>query len=173
MIWLDYYLGQTLWCLELFLNRKKKKTKTRAVIRQHNSPGLVERWDAALIFRPWVWARYCSMKLWPSIYDAKYEPDPSSSSWKTWCKISKLWDLDLKIISFGVKKIWTLCVLCGSMIWPSDLNFYPRWPSFEHGHVNLYSVSPRLNENCPLRVYTRFFQDLTKWPSIQPDLTQS
>ena len=32
----------------------------------------------ALIFRSWVWARYSSMKLWPSIYHSKYEPDPSS-----------------------------------------------------------------------------------------------
>ena len=34
--------------------------------------------SVALIFRSWVWARYCSMKLWPSIYHAKPEPDPSS-----------------------------------------------------------------------------------------------
>ena len=41
-----------------------------------------------LIFRSWVWARYCSVKLCTSIYHAKYGPNPSSglaiiSSWKT------------------------------------------------------------------------------------------
>ena len=34
--------------------------------------------SVALIFRLWVWARYCSMKLWPASYHAKYEPDLSS-----------------------------------------------------------------------------------------------
>ena len=32
--------------------------------------------SVALIFRSWVWARYCSMKLWALF--TKYETDPSS-----------------------------------------------------------------------------------------------
>ena len=48
------------------------------------------------------------MKPWPSIYHAKHEPDPLSGlaiiapeklKHTSLCKISKLWDLDLKVIS--------------------------------------------------------------------------
>ena len=70
----------------------------------------------ALIFRLWMWARKCSMQLWASIYHAKSEPYPSyglalialeTLQHITLMLISKLWDLDLKVISLGVKIIWT------------------------------------------------------------------
>ena len=33
--------------------------------------------SVVLKFISWALSRYCSMKLWTSIYHAKYEPDPS------------------------------------------------------------------------------------------------
>ena len=51
----------------VFTSMEDKAILKRPVVRQHRSPELVDRgYNAksfALIFRSWVWARYCSMKF--------------------------------------------------------------------------------------------------------------
>ena len=68
-------LGLSLRCLRVVFEKKKKQ-------KQEPSSDSIACLDELKVGMQlsWAWARYCSMKLWPSIYDAKYEPDPSSSS---------------------------------------------------------------------------------------------
>ena len=83
----QYCLNQCVFSTNLL--RYITETRTRGVIGRHRLPGWVSvrklkggcnvKSVAFIhVFRPWAWARYCSMDVWTSIYRAKDEPDPLS-----------------------------------------------------------------------------------------------
>ena len=62
------------------------------------------------------------------------------------------------------------------MIWTSDLVFDPTWPIFKlvRDFIKANSLTKSheyQTENVAPKVYTRFFQDLTWWPSFWPNVT--
>ena len=70
--------------------------------------------------------------------------------------------------------MWPLLSTQGfSMIWPCDLVFDPRWPIYNPNpdfikiHI-LTEFHKDQMKNVTSIVYTRFFFDLTQWPSFDP-----
>ena len=61
-------------------------------------------------------------------------------------------------------------------IWPSDLVFDPTWPIFKLDWdivkmIILSKLDEDWSKTVASRVFTRFFYDLTYWPSFWPDMT--
>ena len=86
----------------------------------------------------------------------------------------KVWSSLMKTGS----KLWPLeCQQGFSLIWPTDLVFDPTWPRFELGlkiiEMNILTKSDEdWVKTVTARVLTRFFFDLTYWPSFWPHVTQ-
>ena len=73
-------------------------------------------------------------------------------------------------------KLWPL-VLRFLLIWPSDLAFYPKWPSFELDlEIIKTNILSKIHDDCfknvTARVLTRFSADLAWWLSFWPQVTQ-
>ena len=74
--------------------------------------------------------------------------------------------------------MWQLeCYQCFLLIWPGDLVFHPKWPSFkldlEIIKTNMLSkIHDDCLKNATTRVLTRFSADFARWPSFWPQVTQ-
>ena len=74
-------------------------------------------------------------------------------------------------------KMWPLeCSQSFSMIWPTDLVFDPTSPIFEiYWDIVKMIILSKFDEDwtktMASRVFTRFFHDLTYWPSFWPNMT--
>ena len=88
------------------------------------------------------------------------------SKWSFWARLMKI-----------RPKLWPLqCSQYFSMIWPTDLVFDPTWPIFEPDwdivKMNILSKFDDVwTKPVASRVFRRFFNDLTYWPSFWPDMT--
>ena len=75
-------------------------------------------------------------------------------------------------------KMWPLECLQGfPLIWPGDLVFDPRWPSFKLDlKIIKTNILSKIHDDCfknvTARVLTRFSAGLAWWPSFWPQLTQ-
>ena len=75
-------------------------------------------------------------------------------------------------------KMWPLeCKQGFLLIWPGDLVFDSKWPSFELDleiiKTNIWSkIHDDWFKNVTSKVLTRFSFDLTWWPSFWPQVTQ-
>ena len=63
------------------------------------------------------------------------------------------------------------------VIWPGDLVFDPKWPSFELDlEIIKTNILSKIHDDCfknvTTRVLTRFSADLAWWPSFWPQVTQ-
>ena len=91
------------------------------------------------------------------------------------------WDTDKMIILRKLMKIgpklWSLeCSQIFSMIWPTDLVFDPTSPIFDLDWdivkiIILSKFDEDWTKTVASRVFTRFFNDLTYWPSFRPKVT--
>ena len=75
-------------------------------------------------------------------------------------------------------KMWPLeCSQGFQLIWPGDLVFDPRWPSFEFDlEIIKTNILSKTHDDClknvTARVLTKFSVDLARWPSFLPQVTQ-
>ena len=74
-------------------------------------------------------------------------------------------------------KMWPLECLRFPLIWPGDLLFYPKWPSFKLNlEIIKTNILSKIHDDCfknvTARVLTRFSADLARWPSFWPHVTQ-
>ena len=75
-------------------------------------------------------------------------------------------------------KMWPLeCYQGFPLIWPGDLVFDPRWPSFESDlEIITTNIVSKIHDDCLInvtaRVLTKFSADLAWWPSFWPQVTQ-
>ena len=83
-----------------------------------------------------------------------------------------------RTVDSRAQELWTLERPQGiSLIWPTDLVYDPRWPKF---HLSwdfiktniLTNFQVRWARNGTFRVPTKYFFNLTLWPSLWPYLTQ-
>ena len=71
------------------------------------------------------------------------------------------------------QKMWLLELTQGfSKIWPSDLVFHPSWPIFKLvRNIIKENILSNFQEHWTENMaYTRFFLDLTWWPSFWPNM---
>ena len=77
-----------------------------------------------------------------------------------------------------LKKMWSLeCEQGLPLIWPGDLVFYSKWPSFKLDlEIIKTNILSKIHDDCFInvtaRVSTRFYTDLAKWPSFRPQVIQ-
>ena len=75
-------------------------------------------------------------------------------------------------------KMWPLECLQGlPLIWPSDLVFYHKWPSFQLDlEIIKTNILSKIHDDCfkkvVARVLMKFSTDLARWPSFLPHVTQ-
>ena len=124
-----------------------------------------EDWTKTVAFR--VFTRFFhDLTYWPSFW-------PNIIHIRTWLRYCSFWASMIKI----GPKLWPLECLQGfSMIWPTDLVFEPAWPIFELDRdivkmIILSKFDEDWTKNVASRVFTRFFHDLTYWPSFWPNVT--
>ena len=132
-------------------------------------------WASLMKIGPKLWPLECSQgfsMIWPT--DLVFDPRSP---------IFELdWDIVKMIILSKFDEDWTKtmasieCSQGFSMIWPTDLVFDPMSPIFELDWdivkmIILSKFDEDWTKNVASRVFTRFFHDLTYWPSFWPDMT--
>ena len=101
---------------------------------------------------------FCDLTYWPNF-------------WPGMIHIGS-WPISMKI----GPKLWLLeCSKGFPMIWPSDLVFDLAWPIFELDPdivkmIILSKFDEDLTKTVVSKVFTKFFYDLTYWPSFWPDM---
>ena len=127
-------------------------------------------WPNITHTQSWLSLIKTGAKLWPLecsqvfFYDLTYWP----SFWPGMIHILS-WPSSMKIGQI----LWPQeCSHGFSMIWPTDLVLDPMSPIFE---LDKMIVLSKFNEDwtktVASRVFTRFFYDLTYWPTFWPDMT--
>ena len=106
------------------------------------------------------------LTYWPSFW-------PNIIHIRTWLRDCSFWASMIKI---GPKCRPQECSQGFSMIWPTDLVFYPTSPIFELDWdivkmIILSKFDEDWTKTLASRVFTRFFHDLTYWPSFWPNVT--
>ena len=109
-----------------------------------------------LTYWPTFWPDMTHIQTWPRYY----HDDHSEQVW--WWLDHKLWPLE--------------CSQGFSMIWPTDLLFDPTWPIFELDRdivmmIILSKFDDDWTKTVASRMFTRFFYDLTYWPTFWSDMT--
>ena len=103
---------------------------------------------------------FCDLTYWPSFWPGMIQ---------IWS-----WPISMKI----GPKLWLLeCSKGFSMIWPTDLVFDPGRSIFELDPdivkmIILSKFDEDWTKTVASRVFTRFFCDLTYWPSFWPGMIQ-
>ena len=107
---------------------------------------------------------------WPSFW-------PYVTQFQTWLRNHQdkhFWARFMMIAS----KMWPLVCLQGlPLIWPGDLVFDFKWPSFKPDlEIIKTNILSKIHDDCFInvtaRVLTRFYTDLARWPSFWPHVTK-
>ena len=150
---------------------------------------VITRLFYVLIWWPTFWPHMTQFQTWLKFGKGHHcEQDWSWLGWKCGLKVHKvLWfDLVTYILTshgpwasfqlFGLK-MWHLeCSQDFSIILSGDLLFDPTWPIFELDRdiekmIILSKFDEDWTKTVASRVLTRFFYDLTYWPSFWTDIT--
>ena len=106
---------------------------------------------------------------WPSFL-------PQVTQFQTWPRNHQ--DKQFEQDSWWLLEMWPLeCWQGFPLIWPGDLTFDPKWPTFELDlEIIKTNILSKIHDDCfkhvTARVSTRFSADLAWWPSFWPQVTQ-
>ena len=116
-----------------------------------------KQFSADLAWWPSFWTHVTQFWSWPRNHqDKNFEQD-------SWWLLQKCWPLE--------------CQQGFLLIWPGDLVFDPKWPSFKLDlEITKTNMLSKIHDDCLInvttRVLTRFSADLARWPSFLPQVTQ-
>ena len=124
---------------------------------KHVTARVLTRFSADLAWWPSFWLQVTQFRIWSKNHqDKHFEQD-------SWWLLEKMWPLE--------------CKQGFLLIWPGDLVFDSKWPSFELDlEIIKTNILSKFHDDClknvTARVLRRFSADLARWPSFWPQVTQ-
>ena len=174
-------IGQILWHLEC--SHGFSMIWPTDLVLDPMSPIFELDWDIVkMIVLSWCdedWTKTVASRVFTRFfYDLTYWPTfwPDMTNIQTRPRYCQDKHSEQFLIKYG-RKLWPLeCSHGFSMIWPTDLVLDPMSPIFELDRdsvkmIVLSKFDEDWTKTVASRVFTRFFYDLTYWPTFWPDMT--